>query len=188
MKIGQSFILGAAALLLTIPTFADDSGIENTVSLKQLSLASALGAAQSSIAECRKDSQHVSATVVDRFGLTQVMLRDTHASPVSLELSRKKAYTAANFSKNTTQLADLSDTAIGRSNGILMSAGGVLITVDNIIYGAVGVSGSSTGAKDDLCAKAGAQVVVDAIIADKEKASDLKSKPETKETALPEKK
>ena len=174
MKFKQSLVLSLSVLLTSSPLFADDSGIENTTLYHQLSLASALEAAQSSIAECRKDKQNVSATVVDRNGLTQVMLRDTNASDISSELSRKKAYTSANFSKNTTQLADLSDTAVGRSHGVLMSAGGVLIIVDDIIYGAVGVSGSSTGAKDDLCAKAGAQVVIDAIIADKAKAIALK--------------
>lgn len=162
------------AVLVSAPLIADDSEIDNTTLFSQLNLAAALEAAQTSIAECRKDSQKVSATVVDRNGLTQVILRDTHASAISSELSRKKAYTAANFSKNTTQLSDLSDTAVGRSHGVLMSAGGVLITVDNVIYGAVGVSGSSTGAKDDLCAKAGAQVIIDAITADKQQADNLK--------------
>ncbi|PWQ93859.1 GlcG/HbpS family heme-binding protein [Leucothrix arctica] len=173
MKLKQSLVLSLAVILTTPLIAADNSGIKNTTLFHQLSLASALEAAQSSIAECRKDTQNVSATVVDRNGLTQVILRDTNASAISSELSRKKAYTAANFQKNTTQLADLSDTAVGRSHGVLMSAGGVLITVNDIIYGAVGVSGSSTGAKDDLCAKAGAQVVIDAIIADKEQAVAL---------------
>jgi uncharacterized protein GlcG (DUF336 family) len=169
MNLKRSLAL-SLAILLTTPVIADDSNIENTVSLQQLSLAAALEAAQASIGECRKDSQNVSATVVDRNGLTQVMLRDTHASAISSELSRKKAYTAASFSKNTTQLADLSDTAVGRSAGVLMSAGGVLIVVGDVIYGAVGVSGSTTGATDDACARAGAEVIVNAITADKEKA------------------
>lgn len=170
MKLRRSLVF-SLAILLTAPVIADDSDIENTALFQQLSLAAALEAAQASIGECRKDSQHVSATVVDRNGLTQVILRDTHASAISSELSRKKAYTAASFSKNTTQLADLSDTAVGRSAGVLMSAGGVLIVVDDVIYGAVGVSGSNSGATDDTCAKAGAQIIVSAITADKEKAT-----------------
>ncbi|RVU86267.1 heme-binding protein [Leucothrix sargassi] len=176
----------AVMTLFTTHIYADDIDIENTTSFHQLSLASALEAAQNSISECRKDSQNVSATVVDRNGLTQVMLRDTRASAISAELSRKKAFTAASFSKNTTQLADLSDTAVGRSDGVLMSAGGVLIIVDKVIYGAVGVSGASTGAKDDLCAKAGAQAVIDAIVKDKEKASE-KDKKEAAEKPQEEK-
>lgn len=166
-KWGYTAILFAA--MHTIPLTADTSGIENSVLFNQLSLAAAIQAAQVSISHCRKEGHHVSATVVDRFGQSQVMLRDTEASPISAELSHKKAYTAANFNKNTKQLANLSNTAIGRTEGVLMSAGGVLIKVDDTIYGAVGVSGAETGAIDDACAMEGASIIVEALKAEKKK-------------------
>lgn len=171
MKNNKQIVIGILTAILMSPAFADDNGIENTVLVNQLSLASAIQAAQVSISTCRKNGHQVSATVVDRYGQVQVVLRDTSASVISAELSKKKASTAANFRKNTTQLADLSDTAVGRSDGILMSAGGVLIKLDDIIYGAVGVSGSFGGATDDTCATAGADAIIEALKKDKEKAS-----------------
>lgn len=173
MKNNKQIVIGILTAVLANPVFADDNGMENSVLVNQLSLASAIQAAQVSVSTCRKNGYQVSATVVDQYGQIQVALRDTSASVISVELSRKKASTAANFRKNTTQLADLSDTAVGRSDGILMSAGGVLIKVGDIIYGAVGVSGSFGGATDDTCAAAGADVIIEALKKDKASA-DIK--------------
>lgn len=170
MKNKKRLISGALFTLLTHSAIANDNGIENSILVNQLSLASAIQAAQVSISTCRKGDHKVSATVVDQYGQVQVLLRDTSASIISTELSKKKAFTAVNFRKNTIQLADLSDTAVGRTEGVLMSAGGVLIKVDEIIYGAVGVSGSSSGASDDTCAAAGAEAIIEALKNDKAKA------------------
>lgn len=158
MKINKRVLKMALSLsfMLSLSSgAAEDSGLANSVVQHKLSLASALQAAQVSVTSCRKQNLNISAAVVDSSGLLQVLLRDTNASPVSAALSQRKAFTAANFLKDTTQLADLSDTATGRSEGILMSAGGVLIKVDDIVYGAIGVSGAATGAQDDECARAG---------------------------------
>lgn len=173
-----------------LPAMAEDdnSTTKNNVQVDQLSLASAVQAAQVSINTCREAGAKVSAAVVDRNGLTQVILRDTFSSPISVELSRKKAFTAANFSKNTTQLANLSDTAVGRTDGVLMSAGGVLIKLDDTIYGAIGVSGAETGAIDDSCAKAGAKAITDAITADKAQALEKETSKNDKVAAKPSKK
>lgn len=165
----KRLLTGLMALVISGQLLANNSGIENSIEVKQLSLASAIQAADVSISSCRKKGHQVAATVVDSHGQVQVVLRDTHASLISLEFSQKKAYTAANFKKNTAQLAHLADTAIGRSEGVLMSAGGVLIKVDDIIYGAVGVSGSSSGKSDNDCANAGAEALVEALKADLEK-------------------
>ncbi|MGB1311516.1 MAG: GlcG/HbpS family heme-binding protein [Leucothrix sp.] len=155
MNVRTVTIGGLFVSLCLNPLWAEDDGTDNSVVEHRLSLATALRAAEISVISCRKQGLNVSAAVVDNSGLLQVLLRDTHAKPVTTSLSQRKAYTAANFSKDTTQLANLSDTAVGRTTGILMSAGGVLIKVDDVVYGAIGVSGSDTGAKDDECAKAG---------------------------------
>lgn len=181
MNYKKSLIVAALASTMLPVMAQDDSTTKNNVRVDQLSLASAVQAAQISINTCREAGAKVSAAVVDRNGLTQVILRDTFSSQISVELSRKKAFTAANFSKNTTQLANLSDTAVGRTDGVLMSAGGVLIKLDDTIYGAIGVSGAETGAIDDNCAKAGAKAITDAITADKALALELEAAKE-KET------
>ena len=175
MNFKKSLIITVLTSIMLPVVAEDDSTTKNNVQIDQLSLASAVQAAQVSINTCREAGAKVSAAVVDRNGLTQVILRDTFSSPVSVELSRKKAFTAANFSKNTTQLVNLSDTAVGRTDGVLMSAGGVLIKLDETIYGAIGVSGADTGAIDDNCAKAGAKAITDAITADKALAKELEA-------------
>ncbi len=178
MKITTKQVLGMMVLSFSSAS-ADDSDLKNSVVQHRLSLAAALQAAESSVISCRKQGLDVSSAVVDANGILQVVLRDTMASPVSTKLSQQKAYTAANFLKDTTHLADLSDTAVGRSDGILMSAGGVLIKVDDIVYGAIGVSGAATGAKDDECARAGLKAISESLsIKPVEKADKVESNKE----------
>ena len=176
MKNKKLIALGVLAVTFSTTVLAaGDSEIKNSIAINQLTLASAIQAAQVSISTCRKNGYQVSASVVDHYGQVQAVLRDTSASVISVELSRKKASTAVQFRKNTTQLADLSDTAVGRSDGILMAAGGVLIKVDDVIYGAVGVSGSFGGSTDDKCATAGAETIMEALINDKVKAENIEA-------------
>lgn len=163
MKIKKTLFLVLLTLMNVGPVAAEDNGLASSVVQHHLSLATALQAAEVSVVSCRKQGIQVSAAVVDTSGLLQVLLRDTNASPISTTLSQRKAYTAANFLKDTTQLSDLSDTAVGRTDGVLMSAGGVLIKVDDVVYGAIGVSGAATGAKDDECARAGVEAIAESL-------------------------
>lgn len=157
-------ILVSLLVTLAINTaIADEQDIKNNLSQQRLSLSVSLNAAQASITSCKEQNISVSASVVDSNGLLTLSLRGDGASPLSMILSQRKAYTAANFLKDTTQLADLSDTAVGRSEGILMSAGGVLIKVENVVYGAIGISGAATGGKDHECAQAGLLAVTDSL-------------------------
>ena len=159
MKIIYQVILVAS--LAASPTLhSEESDTANAVQHK-LSLSTAIIAAKASISSCSAQGINVSVSVVDSNGLLQVLLKSDLSSPLSTTLSQRKAFTAANFRKDTTQLADRSDTAVGRSEGVLMSAGGVTIKLDDVVYGAIGVSGADTGAKDDECAKAGLLSIVD---------------------------
>jgi len=164
MKINVKQVLGLLVVLSIGPLIADEAGLKSSVIQHRLSLATALQAANVSIVSCRKQGLNVSAAVVDSNGILQVLLRDTNASPISTTLSQSKAYTSANFLKDTTHLSDLSDTAVGRSSGVLMSAGGVLIKVNEVVYGAIGVSGAATGAKDDECARAGLKAIAESLV------------------------
>jgi uncharacterized protein GlcG (DUF336 family) len=163
MKINKKWILGVIAIALCTSLTSQEAAVASSISQQQLTLSAALQAAQASIESCKSQGIAVSVSVVDSNGLIQVKLKDDDASPLSTRLSQRKAFTAANFRKDTTLLADLSDTAVGRSEGILMSAGGVLIKVDEVTYGAIGVSGSASGAKDDECAKAGLLAITDSL-------------------------
>ena len=143
---------------LSSNVIAEDSP---SVSIKRLTMESALAVAQGAIKECRKQGVQITATVVDRNGLVQAIARDTLAPPVSIDISRMKAYTAANFMADTSALASRANTSIGRVDGLVMSAGGAIINVGGVVYGAVGVSGAPSGVTDEKCAKAGVKIIAE---------------------------
>ena len=136
-------------------------GEDLTVSVQRLSGDSALKVAQGAMQACRKQGYQVTATVVDKNGIIQAVARDTLAPPVSIGISRDKAYTAVNFSADTSTMASRQNTPVGSIDGVLMSAGGVNINVGGTIYGAVGVSGAPSGKTDEDCAKAGVAAIAE---------------------------
>ncbi len=125
------------------------------VNIKRLTLEYANKAAMQAVMACRKQGVQVSATVVDRNGTVQAVARDTLAPPVSIEISRLKAYTAANFTADTAAMKSRVNTAIGNLDGLVMAQGGNIINIGGNMYGAIGVSGAPSGAVDEACAKAG---------------------------------
>jgi uncharacterized protein GlcG (DUF336 family) len=132
-----------------------------TVTLKRLSLETATRVAQGAIEACRKQGIQIGVTVVDRDGTVQVALRDTIAAPITLPISRQKAYTAVNFNAATSQLGERADTPIGRLDGLVMSPGGLPIQAGGQLLGGVGVSGAPSGKTDEACAQAGMDQVID---------------------------
>ncbi|MEN8166817.1 MAG: heme-binding protein [Pseudomonadota bacterium] len=132
-----------------------------TVSLKRLSLQTATAIAQGAIDACRKQGIQIGVTVVDRDGSVQVVLRDTIAAPITLPISRQKAFTAVNFNAPTSQLGERADTPIGRLDGLVMSPGGLPVQAAGQLLGGVGVSGAPSGKTDEACAQAGIDRVID---------------------------
>ena len=98
---------------------------------------------------------------MDREGITQVTLRDTIAAQITVPISERKAFTAANFNAATSALGDRANAPIGRAPGLLMAAGGLPIEVGGALVGAVGVSGAPSGITDEECAQAGIDAVLD---------------------------
>ena len=96
--------------------------------------------------------------VVDRAGQTLVMLRDEAASAQTLEMARRKAYTARMFRTTTLEFQKRTEdpkyAAQRDVADILALGGGAPINVGNETLGGVGSSGSSQE-QDDACAKAG---------------------------------
>ncbi|MCU0767630.1 MAG: heme-binding protein [Gammaproteobacteria bacterium] len=159
MTIRNVIPLAVAGLLATGTAAAEPT----TVATKQLSLDAALKMAQGTVLACRAKGIQVGVTVVDRSGTPQVMLRDSLAPPVTETISRMKAVTAINFTAPTSALARRADTPIGRVPGLVMSAGGVPVSVAGAVLGAIGVSGAPDGAVDEECAVQGAKPVIEEI-------------------------
>ena len=137
---------------------------QGLVTQKNVSLAMAQTIAQAALAQCESMGFKVSAAVVDRGGLTIVMLRGDGAGLHTPEGAERKAYTARTFSQPSAdfvkRLSDRPDTAGSRQyTRVLALGGGLPIKAGNEVVGAVGVSGSP--GKDDVCSQAGIDKVAD---------------------------
>jgi uncharacterized protein GlcG (DUF336 family) len=138
---------------------------QGLVTQRNLSLAMARTIAEATIAACKAKGFNTSAAVVDRAGQVLVILRDEQATAQTVEMARRKAYTARMFRTSTLEFQkrtaedpmllpqrDVSD--------ILALGGGVPVVVGSEVIGGVGSSGSSQ-TNDDACAKAGVAKVAD---------------------------
>jgi uncharacterized protein GlcG (DUF336 family) len=75
-----------------------------TFTTKSLTPETALKAAHAALTKCRDSGYQVSVAVVDRSGITQVLLRDRFAGPHTLDVATNKAWSAASFRTNTADL------------------------------------------------------------------------------------
>lgn len=131
--------------------------------IQRLAMNMAVKAAQASIAACRKQGLSVAVTIIDRGGHTQVALRDTLAMPITVPISKQKAYAALNFNSPTSVLEKRFTTPYGpaKIDGLITSAGGLPITAGSTILGGIGVSGAPSGKTDEACAAAGLKAITD---------------------------
>jgi uncharacterized protein GlcG (DUF336 family) len=133
---------------------------DGTFTVKILTPETALKAAQAALKKCRDSGYQVSVAVVDRMGVVQVVLRDRFAGPHTPDTAAAKAYTAASFRTNTTELAELTQAGRPQSGirnrpGVAAVGGGLTIEAGGALLGAIGVSGAPGGREDDACAAAG---------------------------------
>lgn len=147
------FAWAALPLLLAAPASAQ------LIDHKDLSLAMALAIATTAADTCKAEGNRVSVTVVGREGQVLVLLRGDGSSPHTVENSRRKAYTARTFripsGEFATRVKDNPTTGLVHLNGVIAAQGALPIKLGNDVIGAVGVSGSPGGDKDEACAKAG---------------------------------
>src|SRR4051794_7260948 len=87
-------------VLFCAGAFADEA----TFTTRNLTTETALKAAQAGLHKCRAEGFQVSVAVVDRSGITQVVLRDRFAPPHSADTAQRKAATAVNFKMPTSEL------------------------------------------------------------------------------------
>lgn len=132
---------------------------------KDLSLALALTIATAAADTCKANGNKVSVTVLGREGQLIVVLRGDGSAPHTAENSRRKAYTARTFRVPSGEIAqryknDPSFFAV-HLRGVIPAQGGLPIKVGDDVIGAIGVSGSPGGDKDEACAKAGLDKVAD---------------------------
>src|SRR6478735_7737884 len=91
-------------LVLALATCLGAFAADATFTTKSLTPETALKAAQAALAKCRADGYQVAVAIVDRAGITQVMLRDRFAGPHTVEIATNKAWSAASFRTNTSDI------------------------------------------------------------------------------------
>lgn len=134
-----------------------------TLQVHRLTMETALRIAQGAVEACREKGIQIGVTVVDRGGHPQAVLRDVLAPDLTLTVSEHKAYTAVSFNAATSSLEDRFPTphSVGKTDKLVMSAGGVPIEAGGVLYGAVGVSGAPSGETDEECASKGLAPVLE---------------------------
>ena len=152
----------ATPFALTLSVRAQDA----LVTYKSLNPDVAIDLARAALADCRKRGYQAAVAVVDRFGVTQVMLRDRFAGAHTPPTAAGKAWTAASFRTSTAELVAMTQPGMPQAGirnlpGVVIVEGGVMIEAGGTTIGAVGVSGAPGGEADEACAKAGIEAVRD---------------------------
>ena len=155
-------ILVVALLLAAAPAQGQDA----LVTFKSLGPDVALELARAALAVCRERGYQVAVAVVDRFGVTQVVLRDRFAGAHTVPTATGKAWTAVTFRTHTSELAGISQPGMPQAGlrtlpGVVILGGGMVVEAGGSLVGGVGVSGAPGGDADESCAKAGIEAVRD---------------------------
>jgi uncharacterized protein GlcG (DUF336 family) len=163
MRMSERARWSAAAICAGLLLIGDVAA-QGVVMQRNISLAMAKMMAEATLNECKGKGFSTAAAVVDRAGQVLVILRDEAASAQTVEMARRKAYTARMFRMSTAEFAKRTmEPAFAPQRDvadILALSGGVPVQVGNDVIGGIGSSGSSLE-MDDACAKAGLARVAD---------------------------
>lgn len=160
----KRFLVPTLALILAGPAAAE----KLVSSYATLSTDAAAKIARVALTECQKQGYTVAVAVVDRAGTPLALLRDNLAGAHTPATAIGKAWTAASFRTNTSDLAvttELGKPAAGIRNlpNVIAVGGGLMIRAKGALVGAVGVSGAPGGALDDGCGQAGITAIQDSL-------------------------
>jgi uncharacterized protein GlcG (DUF336 family) len=166
MKLKNALIIFIASLYLNAGVAMADE--EALFSSQSLTVETALTAAKAALDKCRVEGYQVAVAVVDRMGVLQALVRDRYAGAHTPATAKGKAWTAASFRTNTTELVEVTQAGQPQSGvrqvpGALMIGGGMVIEAAGSLVGAIGVSGAPGGEQDDLCASAGIEAIEDLV-------------------------
>lgn len=160
-------IIAGLAFVAAAPAMAQDDGA--FVSFQVLKPEVAFEMAEAALLHCREEGYQVGVTVVDRFGLPQVFMRDRFAGAHVFETSRRKAWSAVSFRTNTTELdratspGEISQGIRQLSEALALGGGLMVESGTGDLVAGIGVSGAPSPELDDICAQAGIDAVADQI-------------------------
>lgn len=147
-------LLLGALILSAVPAVAQ------TRQVRTLSAEGAQNAITAALAEAKKQNWQLSIAVVDPAGELIAFVRMDGAGVSTTQNALGKAVTAARFRRPTLAYDTVSKVRPGLLTFENMTAieGGVPILVDNVVVGAIGVSGAAS-TEDAQVARAGAAAV-----------------------------
>jgi uncharacterized protein GlcG (DUF336 family) len=133
---------------------------------KVLTAALALEAAQTAVAACKAQGYNVTVTIVDRAGAIKLILVGDGARPLTLEVTRRKAYTSAMQRVSTGDFTKRVATPGAFNPGmydsqITTGLGGLPIKAGEDTIGGIAAAGAPGGDKDEACANAGLDKIKD---------------------------
>jgi len=145
----------------TAPAAAQEAATR-TVEKRVLTLDGARMVAAAAEAEARRLNTTGAIAVVDDGGNLLYLVRIDNTFPAGATVATDKARTAATFRMPTRNLEDAVKN--GRTSLVAVSvmtplAGGIPLSIDNQIVGAVGVSGAASAQQDEELAKVAAAAV-----------------------------
>ena len=111
-------------------------------------------AVMAAVSECTRLGHKVSAALSSRDGNLMAFVRHPLAGPHTIQVSQKKAYTAASLQAPTGALLQKDRPDLNYAPGILLIQGAQPINVAGHFYGGIAVAGADT-ATDEACAKHG---------------------------------
>lgn len=117
--------------------------------------------AAGAVAECQKNGWNVAVAIVDPHGTLVYYEKMEDTQFASADIAIGKARAAATYRRPTRAFADAinkGSPATATLPGVFASPGGVPLTIDGKVIGAVGASGV-TGDQDEQCSMAGAKIM-----------------------------
>lgn len=162
MMIMKKFILTfILSITFVFTSFAADKAF---VSLRSMTAETANKLAMTSLVACQKQGYQVSAAVVDRNGNLLAFSRDPLSGNHTINVSTRKAYTAATFQTSTiSMMQNKSFNSLRFADKVLLIGGGVPVRIGGHFYGAIGISGAPakkiTGDVDHACAEEGIEAI-----------------------------
>jgi len=126
-----------------------------------LPLDMAVDIARGAIDKCRADGYRTTVAIIDAAGNLKLSARDDGTSPHTVEVARKKAYTALIYRRPSMDTAKAWATQVPPPSieGTIALGGGFPIRAGDQVVGAIGVSGAPGQDKDEACANAGLAAV-----------------------------
>lgn len=125
--------------------FSPFSLADDVISHRNIGMELARDLASEAISACRNDGYHVSAVVVDRYGILRAALRDDVVSRFMLQIAEEKANAVVMAGVPSGEFRDRRGDIrpeLNHINGIIIMQGGLPINAGGSRIGAIGVSGA----------------------------------------------